>query len=59
MIAKLLTYQQDLEDSFKLDCSPEDVDIFKEAYVVYKRLRRQRKCVDKIKRLVDKYGLSL
>lgn len=54
MITKLLNYQQELEDSFRLDCSPEDVDIFKEAYVAYKTLRRQRKRVEKIKRLTDK-----
>ena len=34
MITKLLNYQQELEDSFRLDCSPEDVDIFKEAYLL-------------------------
>lgn len=54
MITKLLNYQQELEDTFILDCSSEDLDIFKEAYVTYKILRRQRKRVEKIKRLTDK-----
>ena len=55
MITKLLNYQQELEDSFRLDCSPEDVDIFKEAYVTYKKIRKSRKYIDKIKRITEKY----
>lgn len=55
MITKLLNYQQDLEDSFKLDCSPEDIESNKEASKLYKKLKKSRKYIDKIKRITDKY----
>lgn len=55
MITKLLNFQQDLEDSFLLDCSLEDVKQNKEAYKLYKKLKKQRKYVDKIKRITEKH----
>ena len=54
MLKPLVEYQKDLEDAFKLDCSPEDLDIFKEAYVCYKKIVKSRKCVDKIKRITER-----
>ena len=55
MLEKLLNFQQDLEDTFTLDCSPEDVKQDKEAYKLYKKLKKQRKYIDKIKRITDKH----
>ena len=55
MITKLLNYQQELEDAFRLDCSPEDLDIFKEAYVTCKKIVKSRKYVDKIQRITEKH----
>lgn len=40
---KFLEYQQDLEDSFKLDCSNEDLKTDKEAKRCYKVLKKYRK----------------
>ena len=54
IIEPLLSYQQELEDSFRLDCSPEDLDIFKEARVCYKKIRKSRKYVNKIRKLVER-----
>ena len=54
MIAKLLNYQRDLEDSFALDCSPEDIKQSKEATKLHKQLKKSRKYIDKIKNITDK-----
>lgn len=58
MITKLLNHQQELEDSFRLDCSAEDVETNKEAYKLYKKLKKQRKYVDKIKRITERQILK-
>ena len=55
MITKLLNYQQELEDTFRLDCSSEDLNIFKEAHMTYKKIRKSRKYIDQIKRITEKY----
>ena len=42
-MTKFLKYQQDLEDSFRLDCNEEDIKTDKEAKRCYKVLKRYRK----------------
>ena len=54
MLEKLLNYQRDLEYSFTLDCSTEDIKQNKEATKLYKKLKKSRKYVDKIRKITDK-----
>ena len=58
LIKPITDYQQDLECAFKLDCSPEDIKQDKEAAKLYKKLKQQRKYVDKIKRITERQILK-
>lgn len=49
-----LSYQQDMESAFWLDCNEEDVKENAEARALYKYLLKQRRCIEKIKKLETK-----
>ena len=58
LLKPLVEHQRDVEDSFKLDCSFEDVKTDKEAYKLYKKLKKQRKYVDKIIKITNKHIIN-
>lgn len=55
---KFLKYQQDLEDSFKLDCSKEDLKADKEAKRCYKVLRKYSRNTRKYYKYLCKIGVA-
>lgn len=52
----LLNYLKDLEDSFKLDCSSEDLKIDDEAKRCYKQLKKLRSHTKKHINFLYKFG---
>jgi hypothetical protein len=51
---KLLMYQRDCVNTFKMDCSTEDIKINPEVKKLAKYINRQGRTIDKIVRLLTK-----
>jgi hypothetical protein len=49
-----LSYQQDMESAFWLDCSAEDIRDDAEAKTLYKQLIKQRRRINKVNKLAKK-----
>lgn len=52
-INNLRKYQQELEDSFKLNVSKEDMRTNPDAKELAKKLKKQRKVIDKVCKMLE------
>lgn len=56
---KILDYIEDLEYTFRLDCSDEDIKTNKEAKQTYKILQKIKKKAKNFETFIDKQGVYL
>ena len=57
MVRKLLQYQSDCVEAFRMECSTEDIKTNPEAKKLARHINRQGKIIDKIIRLLKRIEL--